>query len=92
MSENEGLKQRIFEQLSQNCTKDPILATNTSSISISRIAGWADNPGRVVGMHFFNPVPVMELLEVIPGLQTSDATLEATESLGIAMGKEIVVA
>jgi len=65
----------IFKDLSRNCRRNTILATNTSSLSITKIANFVKNPGNVIGMHFFNPVFVMKLLEVIPGLQTSQKTV-----------------
>ena len=75
------LKADLFEDLSRLCGPEAVLATNTSSISITEIAGHARGPERVVGMHFMNPVPVMELVEVIRGLETSDAVTEFTLEL-----------
>jgi 3-hydroxybutyryl-CoA dehydrogenase len=69
-----------------------ILATNTSSISITKIAAATKRPGQVIGMHFMNPVPLMKLVEVIPGLQTSPETFEATMAFARALGKEPVPA
>lgn len=78
VSENENLKEQIFAELSQFSRVDCILATNTSSISITKLASAVKNPSRVIGMHFMNPVPVMQLIEVIRGYQTSD---EVTRSI-----------
>ena len=91
-TENEALKLQIFEQLDSIAKPGAILATNTSSISITRIAASTERPESVVGMHFFNPVPIMKLVEVIRGLDTSDATYEATRSVAESMGKTVVVA
>ncbi len=73
-TEREDLKLRIFEQLDEMTPPDAILASNTSSISITRIAAATHRPDRVIGMHFMNPVPVMKLVEVIRGYLTSDET------------------
>ena len=92
-SERLDLKRSIFADLRSRLSEDAILATNTSSISITEIATAV--PGaedRVIGMHFFNPVPVMKLVEVIRGLATSDATLDATLRLAESMGKTPVPA
>lgn len=77
-TENEDLKLKIFKQLDNNCDKNTILATNTSSISITKIASAVSHPERVIGMHFMNPVPVMKLVEIIRGYNTSD---EITNSI-----------
>ena len=85
-SENPGVKFSLFEQLDRVCAPSAILATNTSSISITEIAARTRRPQQVIGMHFMNPVPVMQLVEVIRGLATSDATthtvMEAARELG----------
>ena len=81
------LKYEIFEQLDRLAPRDAILASNTSSISITAIAARTTRPGNVIGMHFMNPVPVMKLVEVIRGLRTDDATTEAVMSLSRALGK-----
>lgn len=75
-TENENLKLDIFRELDKCCKKDSILATNTSSISITKIAGVTTRPEKVIGMHFMNPVPVMKLVEIIRGYNTSDNTTE----------------
>jgi len=86
-TENVGIKQKIFQELSSVTKPDAILASNTSSISITKIAAFTNRPERVIGMHFMNPVPVMKLVEIIPGLATSPATLTTTLNLAKAMGK-----
>lgn len=91
-TENVDLKYKIFEGLSDIASEEAILATNTSSISITSIAAKAKNPERVMGMHFMNPVPVMKLVELIRGLQTSDATFHAVEAAAQKMGKTTIVA
>ena len=84
------IKQQIFRELDALLAPEAILATNTSSISITKLAGGTTRPDRVIGMHFFNPVPVMSLVEVIRGLQTSDATYETVRLLSLAAGKSPV--
>ncbi len=86
-TENEELKFRIFRELDEICGPDVILATNTSSIPIGRIAAQTKRPEKVIGMHFMNPVPVMKLVEVIRGLATSDETYEITWTLSEKFGK-----
>ena len=73
-TENEQLKHKIFSQLDKICSDTTILASNTSSISITRLAAVTSRPEKVIGLHFMNPVPPMKLVEVIKGLQTDDAT------------------
>lgn len=91
-TENVDLKYRIFETLSSVAQANTILASNTSSISITSIAAKTENPERVMGMHFMNPVPVMKLVELIRGLQTSDETFQAVEAAAQKMGKTTIVA
>lgn len=86
-TEEAQIKKDLFVQLDELCRKDAILASNTSSISITEIAGATQRPDKVIGMHFFNPVPVMELVEVIRGLATSDATFEAVMDLSKKLAK-----
>jgi 3-hydroxybutyryl-CoA dehydrogenase len=86
-TENETLKFEIFCQLDAACAPGVILATNTSSIPIGRIASQTARPEKVIGMHFMNPVPVMKLVEVIRGLATSDETFTLTWDLAVAFGK-----
>ena len=85
--EREDLKVDIFRKLDEFCKPDVILATNTSSIPITRIAGATKRADKVIGMHFMNPVPVMRLVEIIRGLATSQATYDLTESLTKQFGK-----
>jgi 3-hydroxybutyryl-CoA dehydrogenase len=86
-TENEEIKYQIFKDLDEICDKQVILATNTSSIPIGRIATQTRRPEKVIGMHFMNPVPVMKLVEVIPGIATSDETLQITWDLAEKFGK-----
>jgi 3-hydroxybutyryl-CoA dehydrogenase len=85
--EREDLKLNIFRKLDDVCAPDVVLATNTSSIPITRIAGATKRPDKVIGMHFMNPVPVMKLVEIIRGLATSQATYDLTENLSKQFGK-----
>jgi 3-hydroxybutyryl-CoA dehydrogenase len=86
-TENLDFKLEIFGRIDQVAKGDAIIATNTSSISITRLAAATKRPDRVIGMHFFNPVPVMALVELIKGLQTSEATYAAAEALTKKVGK-----
>ena len=89
-TENPDVKLDLFRALESVCREDAILASNTSSISLTKIAGACARPERVIGMHFFNPVPLMKLVEVIRALQTSDATFEAARALADRLGKTVV--
>jgi 3-hydroxybutyryl-CoA dehydrogenase len=89
-TENIDLKLNIFRQLDEIVKKDAVLATNTSSISITKIASVTKRPEKVVGMHFMNPVPIMQLVEGIRGLQTSDVTFSLTKQLSEKLGKVFV--
>jgi len=91
-TENPELKLKLFAELDRIAPPGAILATNTSSISITKIAAATNRPKRVIGMHFFNPVPLMRLLEVVRGLATSDETTEVAIQVGRKMGKEPVEA
>jgi 3-hydroxybutyryl-CoA dehydrogenase len=84
------LKKRVFSELDEICRPEVILATNTSSMSITLIAAATKRPDKVVGMHFFNPVPLMKLVEVIRGYATSDEAVKVTSELAQKMGKETV--
>ena len=86
-TESEDLKLRILKQADALLPPEVILASNTSSISITKLAAATTRPGRFIGKHFFNPVPMMALVEIIRGLQTSDATHEAVQQLARALGK-----
>ncbi len=89
-TEREAVKRQIFETVGKALGADAILASNTSSIPITRLAQAAPDPARFMGVHFFNPVPVMGLIELIRGLATSDATVAAVEAFGQSLGKRIV--
>jgi 3-hydroxybutyryl-CoA dehydrogenase len=89
-TEREEIKRAIFADVGKVLSSDAILASNTSSIPITRLAQASPDPARFVGVHFFNPVPVMGLIELIRGLATSDATVVAVETFGKSLGKEIV--
>ena len=87
VTEDLGVKVDLFRRLDQTVRPDVILASNTSSISITKLAAVTSRPDRFIGMHFMNPVPVMKLVEIIRGVATSDETFEATRQLAEAMGK-----
>jgi len=87
ITEDLGVKLDLFRRLDQTVRPDVILASNTSSISITKLAAVTSRPDRFIGMHFMNPVPVMKLVEIIRGVATSDETFEATRQLAEAMGK-----
>lgn len=87
-TENPELKFKVFREMDATAREDVILASNTSSISITKIAAVTKRPDKVIGMHFMNPVPLMKLVEVIKGLATSEETLTTTLTLCKAMGKE----
>jgi len=91
-TENESLKLQIFTDLDEYCREGVILASNTSSISITKIGAATKRPEKVIGMHFMNPVPMMKLVEIINGLATSDETLDVTRDLALKMGKTPVPA
>ena len=91
-SENEAVKRDIFAALCPALGPHALIATNTSSISITRLAAATDRPERFIGMHFMNPVPVMELVEIIRGMATDAATFEAVNALARELGKTVVVA
>ena len=86
-TENKDLKLKIFSNLSELCKKDAILASNTSSISITEIANSTKNPSNVIGMHFMNPVPIMKLVEVIKGKDTDNSVTEKIMKLSKSLGK-----
>ncbi|MEJ7935369.1 3-hydroxyacyl-CoA dehydrogenase NAD-binding domain-containing protein [Sphingobium sp. AN558] len=91
-TEQEPVKRKIFAQLSEAVGKDVVLATNTSSIAITRLAQSVAEPTRFIGMHFFNPVPLMPLLELIRGLATCDSAVATARAFGERIGKQIIVA
>ena len=90
--ENLAVKKAVFEQLEDIVSKDCILATNTSSLSVAAIASACENPSRVIGIHFFNPAPLMKLVEIIPAIQTNDAIFEKSRDLIEMWGKLTVKA
>ena len=90
-TENQKLKSELFGKLDSLCGPDTILATNTSTISVTAIAGATKRPGKVIGMHFMNPVPVMQLVEVVRGLGTSPEVTDAVVTLSKELGKTPVV-
>ena len=89
-TEREEVKRAIFAEVSKLLGPEAILASNTSSIPITRLAQASADPARFIGVHFFNPVPVMTLVEVIRGLGTSDITVQAVDSFAKALGKQVV--
>ncbi len=90
-TEKEAVKKAIFEKAGERLAADAIMASNTSSIPITRMANYAPDPARFIGLHFFNPVPVMQLIEVIPGLATNETVTERTCAFARALGKEVVL-
>ena len=91
-TEKEDVKRKIFAALCPSLKPETIVGTNTSSISITRLAAATDRPERFIGIHFMNPVPLMELVEVIRGIATDDPTFEATKQFIAKLGKQIAVA
>jgi 3-hydroxybutyryl-CoA dehydrogenase len=91
-TEKEDVKRKIFNTLCANLKPEAIIGTNTSSISITRLAASTDRPEKFIGIHFMNPVPLMELVEVIRGIATDDATFETTRTFVGSLGKTIAVA
>ncbi len=90
-TEKEEIKKAIFEKAGEKLGAGAIMASNTSSIPITRMANYSPDPARFIGLHFFNPVPVMGLIEVIPGLATSEETTARTKAFAEALGKEVVL-
>ncbi len=91
-TENEEIKRNIFKSLDSIIQRDIVFATNTSSLSVTRIAGVTSRPNKVVGMHFFNPVPVMKLIEIVRGIRTSEETFTEAMKLGAKLGKNPIPA
>ena len=91
-TENEAIKKEIFKTLIPHLSADAIIASNTSSISITRLGASTDRPGRFIGMHFMNPVPMMKLVELIRGLGTDKETYETVRDLALKMGKTVASA
>ena len=90
-TEKEAIKQAIFEKAGEVLASDAIMASNTSSIPITRMANYSPDPERFIGLHFFNPVPVMGLIEVIPGLATAQATTDRITAFAESLGKQVVL-
>jgi 3-hydroxybutyryl-CoA dehydrogenase len=90
-TEKEEVKRRIFQQICPILKPDAILASNTSSISITRLASGTDRPERFLGIHFMNPVPVMKLVELVRGIATDDAVFEASKAFALKLGKTLTV-
>ncbi len=90
-TEDESVKRKIFAELCPNLKKDAMLASNTSSISITRLGAATDRPERFIGMHFMNPVPVMQLVELIRGIATEDETFSRARQFAESLGKTIAV-
>ncbi len=90
-TENVDLKIQLFRSADAALPKDAILASNTSSISITRLAAATSRPSRVIGMHFMNPVPLMKLVEIVRGVQTDSATFETVRDLSVRFGKTVIV-
>jgi 3-hydroxybutyryl-CoA dehydrogenase len=91
-SEKEAVKKEIFRTLTPHLRAGCMVASNTSSISITRLAAGTDRPEKFIGMHFMNPVPVMKLVEIIRGIATDDATFQAVQALAVKLGKTTAVA
>ena len=91
-TENEDVKRKIFEEILGFISDHALLATNTSSISITRLASTTDRPEKFIGMHFFNPVPVMQLVELIKGIATSQETFKTVKALSESLGKTVAEA
>jgi 3-hydroxybutyryl-CoA dehydrogenase len=91
-TEKEAVKREIFKQLVPHLKADALVASNTSSISITRLAATTDRPGKFIGMHFMNPVPMMTLVELIRGIATDDATFQTVRELALKLGKTPVAA
>lgn len=92
VTESPGVKKEVFSTLDRLVPPHAILASNTSSISITELAAVTQRPDRVIGLHFFNPVPIMPLIELVVGLTTSDETVAAARQFGESLGKKVIVA
>ncbi|TNE44953.1 MAG: 3-hydroxybutyryl-CoA dehydrogenase, partial [Sphingomonadales bacterium] len=90
-TEREEIKKAIFEAAGQMLASDAVMASNTSSIPITRMANYSPDPARFIGLHFFNPVPVMGLIEVIPGLATAQSTTDRITAFAEGLGKQVVL-
>lgn len=90
VSENMELKKTLFTKLNEHISEDTLVASNTSGLSITEMASEIENPSRVIGMHFFNPVPVMKLVELIRGVETTDETYDQAKQFTESLGKEVI--
>ena len=90
-TENEEVKRKIFQQLTRNLKSDAVVASNTSSISITRLGASTDRPEQFIGIHFMNPVPVMQLVEIIRGIATDDATYQRSRAFVEKLGKTVTL-
>src|SRR5699024_2083512 len=90
VSEDMAIKKELFTKLQPIVSSDAIVASNTSGLSITEMASIFDNPSRVIGMHFFNPVPVMKLVELIRGIETTDETYNAAKQFAESLKKEVI--
>ena len=89
--EDEGVKRQVFKELDEYCRKEVVLASNTSSISITKVASATKRPDKVIGMHFMNPVPMFKIVEVTVGLATSQEAVQVTKDIAAKMGKSVLV-
>ena len=92
VTENPEIKHQVFATLDTVAPDHAVLASNTSSISITELAGATSRPKQVIGLHFFNPVPIMSLVEMVVGLDTGEETIEAARTFGESLGKKVIVA
>lgn len=92
VAEREDIKKGVFAELSKICRSDTILASNTSSISIAELSSVVNRPKRFLGMHFFSPVPLMKLLEIVRGVATAPEIVEIAREVGVKLGKTCIVA
>lgn len=92
VSENLEIKENIFKSIEKIVSEDAIISSNTSSISLTKLANFLQKPERFVGMHFFNPVPIMKIIEIIKAIQTSEKTVQKTQQLASQMKKDFVIA
>jgi 3-hydroxybutyryl-CoA dehydrogenase len=92
VTENREVKKEVFRTLDGILSDHALIASNTSSISITELASATKRPDRVIGLHFFNPVPIMKLIEMVIGLETSEQTIETASQFGASLGKQVIVA
>lgn len=92
VSENLKIKEDIFKSVEKIVSEETIISSNTSSISLTKLASFLQKPERFIGMHFFNPVPIMKVVEIIKAIQTSEKTVDLTKNLTLKMNKEFIIA